>query len=348
MRKTYLLLLTLFVSIVAMAGHITPEEARQKITKFMSPRRSASVLQDLRLVSTSHYKVQEDVVAPSFYVFNVGEGHGYVIAGADDRIPAVLGYSEQGALDPDDMPVNMQAWLEGYNDQMEYLNRHPEAAAPRRTVSGSSIDPLLTSTWGQGNPYNSRCPMDGDKHSVVGCSATAMAQVMYYWKWPNQTTTIIPGYVTEKKEILVHAIPVGTTIDWDNMLPQYPGDETETQIDAVATLSLLCGASIQMDYTAESSSGYTGRAAEAWKTYFDYDAALHIEERGGYRQAAWNQMVYDELAAQRPVLYSGQSSDGGHAFVIDGYGGDDYFHVNWGWGGSSNDYSHHAVSRSYR
>ena len=128
MRKTYLLFITLFVSMVAMAGPITPDEARQRITTQMNPRRAGAAVQDLRLVATRYYQEREDVMAPSLYVFNVGEGQGYVIAGADDRIPAVLGYSDQGALDPDDMPVNMQAWLEGYNDQMEYLNRHPEAA----------------------------------------------------------------------------------------------------------------------------------------------------------------------------------------------------------------------------
>ena len=308
MRKTYLLLLTLFVSIVAMAGHITPEEARQKITKFMSPRRSASVLQDLRLVSTSHYKVQEDVVAPSFYVFNVGEGHGYVIAGADDRIPAVLGYSDQGALDPDDMPVNMQAWLEGYNDQMEYLDRHPEAAAPRRTVSGTSIDPLLISKWGQGNPYNSMCPMDGGEHSAVGCSALALGQVMNYWKWPRQTTAEIPEYITEEKQITVPAIPAGTVIDWDNMLPIYTGNETEAQINAVANLLLLCGASIVMNYTADGSSATTRLAANALKMYFDYDAAVSYESRSNYRAAAWNQKVYVKAVYCHPAYLTSMQS----------------------------------------
>lgn len=338
MRRTYLLFLTLVVGIVAMAGPITPDEARQRITKYMSPRRAGAAAENLRLVATRHYQEREDVMAPSLYMFNVGEGQGYVIAGADDRIPAVLGYSDQGALDPDNLPVNMQAWLEDYNDQMEYLNRHPEAAAPRKTVSGSSIDPLLTTTWGQGNPYNSMCPMDGDKRSVVGCSATAMAQVMNYWRWPNATTAEIPEYVTQDKQLTVPAIPAGTVIDWDNMLPQYTGNETQAQIDAVATLSLMCGASIQANYRSTATSGKTTRAAEVLKKFFDYDAAAHYENRDKYRTAAWNQKVYDELAAQRPLLYAGSSSGGAHAFVIDGYGDDDYFHVNWGWRGGCNGY----------
>ena len=328
----------LFVSMMAMAGPITPDEARQKITKFMSPRRSAAVLQDLRLVATSHYQEQSDVMSPSYYVFNVGEGQGFIIAGADDRIPAVLGYSDRGSFDPENMPVNMQAWLKGYNAQMEYLNQHPEAAAPKRTVNGSSIEPLLACEWNQGNPYNSLCPMDGDKRSVTGCVATAMAQVMFFWKYPNYTVADIPGYTTSKKGLTVSAIAAGAAIDWDNMLPKYNGSETDAQIEAVASLMLMCGTAVQMNYTSGSSGAVTRRVADSWKDYFDYDAATNYENRSKYRLAAWNQKVYDELKAGRPVLYDGQSSGGGHAFVIDGYGGDDYFHVNWGWGGGSNDY----------
>ena len=328
----------LFASMMAMAGPITPDEARQKITKFMSPRRSAAVLQDLRLVATSHYQEQSDVMSPSYYVFNVGEGQGFIIAGADDRIPAVLGYSDRGSFDPENMPVNMQAWLKGYNAQMEYLNQHPEAAAPKRTVNGSSIEPLLACEWNQGNPYNSLCPMDGDKRSVTGCVATAMAQVMFFWKYPTYTVAEIPGYTTGTKGFEMPAIAAGAAIDWDNMLPKYNGSETDAQIEAVASLMLMCGTAVQMNYTSGSSGAITRRVADSWKDYFDYDAATNYENRSKYRLAAWNQKVYDELKAGRPVLYDGQSSGGGHAFVIDGYGGDDYFHVNWGWGGGSNDY----------
>jgi hypothetical protein len=339
MKKSYLLLLMLFVSIVAMGGPVTPDEARQKITKFMNPRRASAISESsLQLVATSHYQVQKEVMAASYYVFNVGEGQGFVIAAADDRVPAVLGYSSNGKFDPRHMPDNMRAWLQGYDDQMAYLNKHPEAAAPRKTVSGGSIAPLLQSEWNQGNPYNLLCPEDDGEHSVTGCVATAMAQVMYYWQWPKQTVAEIPGYTSGKKKFEMPAIAAGTPIDWGNMVPKYTGSETDAQNQAVAELMLLCGTAVQMNYTASSSAASTSYVADAWVNYLDYDAATIYEDRSNYRLAAWNQKVYNELAARRPVLYSGQSSGGGHAFVIDGYGGDDYFHVNWGWGGGSNNY----------
>ena len=232
MKKTYLLVLMLFLSMVTMAGPVTPDEARQKISKFMSPRRSSAVLQDLRLVATSHYQERENVMAPSFYVFNVGEGQGYIIAGADDRIPAVLGYSGHGTFNPQNMPANMQAWLKGYNDQMEYLNRHPEAAAPLKTVSGEPISPLIQTNWDQGAPYNNLCPMDGDNRSITGCVATAMAQIMYFWKYPAATVNVIPGYTSPKIGLQLPDIPAGTPIDWE-------AGENLAGEDAVASQTII-------------------------------------------------------------------------------------------------------------
>lgn len=342
MKKSFLLLISLIVSIVAMGGPLTPDEARQNVAKFMNPRRAAAVTQHpeaLKLVSTNHYKINDRELVPSLYVFNVAGGQGYVIAAADDRIPAVLGYSDKGNINPDKMPENMRAWLKSYSDQMEYLNRHPEAAAPRRTVTGGAIEPLLGPIeWDQGTPYNDLCPIDGDVNSLTGCVATAMAQIMYFWKYPATTTDSIPGYITIEKKIPVSTIPAKTPIDWDNMLPQYKGNETDAQKQAVANLMLLCGTSVQMNYTKDFSGAWGGNVATALRAYFDYDPATIFEKHDYIRAAVWNQRVYDELKAGRPVYYDGDSSGSGHAFVVDGYGGDDYFHVNWGWGGASNDY----------
>ena len=342
MKKSFLLLIALIVSIVAAAGTVTPDEARKNVAKFMNPRRAAAVIQNreaLRLVHTSYYKAQEHVLAPSYYVFNVGHDEGYIIAAADDRVPAVLGYSDRGAVDPDNMPANMKAWLQGYDRQMAYLNSHPEAVVPRRTVSGEAIAPLLGAIkWNQRSPYNDLCPLDEGVRSLAGCVATAMGQIMCYWEYPAATTSLIPGYTTKRKEFQLPAIDAGTPIDWNNMLPQYTGNETEAQKQAVANLMLMCGTAVEMDYSKEFSGAIGLDAATALCNYFDYDLATTFKIHNYYRAAEWNQMVYDELKAGRPVYYDGQSSGSGHAFVVDGYGGDDYFHVNWGWGGAGNDY----------
>lgn len=348
MKKSFLFLITLIVSMVAMAGPVTPDEARQNVAKFMNPRRAAAVTQNreaLRLVSTSHYKVRQNTLAPSYYIFNVGQGEGYVIAAADDRVPAVLGYSNRGQIDPENMPENMKEWLQGYNDQLEYLNNHPEASVARRTVTGEAISPMLDArysegpiAWNQTEPFNNFCPLDGSSHSLVGCVATAMAQLMYYWKYPAATTDTIPGYTTKTRKIQMPEIPAATAIDWDNMLPRYTGYETDAQKNAVANLMLLCGTAVEMDYKFDISNSSDVLAARALRDYFDYDEATNYRLRVDYREGEWNQKVYDELKAGRPLLYGGLSSAGGHAFIVDGYGGDDYFHINWGWSGQSNDY----------
>ena len=261
-----------------------------------------------------------------------------MVAAADDRMPEVLGYADSGRFDAEQMPVNMRSWLQSYAEQMEYLNRHPEAAAPRRTVQGEAVSPLLQTLWDQGTPYNNLCPMDGESRSLTGCVATAMAQIMNYWKYPEASVAVIPGYITDEKQFEMPDIAAGTAIDWDNMVAQYRGWETEAQQQAVANLMLMCGTAVQMDYSAEFSGAWGGSVATGLLNYFDYDVATAYEYRAYYRTAQWNQMVYDELKAGRPVYYDGSSSDTGHAFVVDGYDGDDYFHVNWGWNGGSNGY----------
>ena len=341
MRRNCLLLLALFVSIVTMANPVTPDEARQKISKFMNPRRAAAIDNDaLRLVATSHYLERKGVLAPSYYVFNVGTSQGYVIAGADDRIPVVLGYSDRGSFDPENIPENMKAWLKGYDNQMEYLARHPEAAARASVVQGEKISPLLETEWNQDSPYNDNCPMDTveNERSVTGCVATAMAQIMYYYQWPQMTTNDIPGYTTANLKIELPGIAANTVIDWANIKPKYTGRETDEQKKAIADLMLLCGTALRMDYSATFSGASGYNAAIVLRDIFDYDAATNYMKREEFRFGEWSQMIYDELAAKRPVYYDGTSSGGGHAFIIDGYDGNDYFHVNWGWGGNSNDY----------
>lgn len=132
-----------------------------------------------------------------------------------------------------------------------------------------------------------------------------------------------------------------TEIDWDNMLPSYKDDDgTSAERDAVATLMLLCGNSVEMTYGIDGSSASINYARMVLPEYFDYDGfSIGYVNRSGYDNADWNQLMYDELSNNGPVLYKGNSKQyGGHAFVIDGYDADDYFHVNWGWGGNDDGY----------
>ena len=332
-RRGFLTLLMLMLSICPLlAQQVTKEGALAKANQFMSQlavaanNRAPRSAPELALASTN----------TEFYVFNDKTNGGYVVVSGEARMPDVLMYSYSGSYDETNVPCNMRMMLESYAKRVQFLQQHPEAQTAKRSARATkaNIANLLGNCWyDQGDPYNRLCPNSGGR-CLTGCVATAMAQIMYKYKWPEKTTQRIPEYTTEKLKIYVPSIPE-TTIDWANMLPAYNyGDSyNTTQANAVANLMKLCGSSVQMDYGPTESAASTWLAGESMKKYFGYDDMLEELYSGDFTTEAWDQLIYDELAAGRPVLYSGQSGNGGHAFVLDGYK-DGYFHVNWGWGGA--------------
>lgn len=341
MKRYLLLIVSVVVSSLLMAGNVTPEQAEQVAQQFLNSHRLTTKSQSAaRLNMVQHRTTSRRAGAPTaYYVFNVEQDKGFVVVSGDDRTVPILGYGENGSFDVDNMPENMKAWLQGYVDQIEWLNAHPETPVATKATRRSQnvIRPLIQTHWGQNDPYNLFCPMDGDRGSVTGCVATAMAQLMYYHQYPAQTTMPIPAYKTTSKSIDIAEIGV-TTIPWDDMQKTYTGNETDTQREAVAKLMLLCGASVKMDYTSYNSGAYSDDVVDALQTYFGYDASTEAVYRNDYRAADWEDLVYEELAQKRPVYYFGSSIGGGHAFIVDGYDGNGLYHVNWGWNGSSDDY----------
>ena len=273
------------------------------------------------------------------YVFNVDKDNGYVIVSNDDCAEPVLGYADKGSFDMQNIPENMLAWLQGYADEIAWAKSHhikKGSTTVRRTGGVKSvIAPLMVTQWNQKAPYNNQCPSG----CVTGCVATAMAQVMKYNHWPeNDILKEIPAYSTDFGSSSVRVplnsnLPV-VTFDWENMQPSYSGSESDVRKAAVAQLMHYCGCSVRMDY-GSSSSATTSKAADALKEYFNYDATTVSVNRSYYTYVNWIELLYHELEERRVVLYSGSSTGGGHAFVVDGYQSEDYFHINWGWGGSS-------------
>ena len=167
---------------------------------------------------------------------------------------------------------------------------------------------------------------------------------MYYHKWPSATIEDIAGYTNQRvingRTMVLNDIPAGTPIKWNSMNPTYVGNETDLSVEAnkaVAELMVYCGTSVKMVY-GTSSSASTTTAATMLKKKFDYSPDLKEISRYNYSLSAWTDIIYNELKEKRPVLYSGSTSSSGHAFVVDGYNGDELFHVNWGWGGSCDGY----------
>ena len=340
MKKFFLALICLFLCQLSFAGHITTEEAQHKALLFVKSHRAASQRQGMRLAARGNaIAISQTDSLTSYYVFNIGEQNGFVVISGDDRVPAILGYADEGEFDVTNMPENMKAWFQSYDSQLHYLSTHNYAAVAQ-TKEHPSVRPLLKSLWNQGEPYYNYCPTYQNEHTVTGCVATAMAQVINYYKYPEKTTAKIPAYNTGTLNLSVSSIGI-TTIDWKNMKDEYVGKETTAEKNAVAKLMQLCGTSVLMDYNLGENGGSganSNNVAVALKSYFDYDAATELIYRNDFKAAKWDSLIYNELANSRPVYYAGSTVKSGHAFVIDGYNKNGLYHVNWGWGGSNNGY----------
>ncbi len=341
----------LLLTVAAHAERIGQSAARSRAVAFLQERGRATV-SPARLRSVAQYR--QTKAEADYYVFNVGDAQGFVIVSGDDRTVPILGYADSGRWDEDALPDGLQYLIDGYLREMAALDemtslsaedadaRSYRSARHAPAAARTPIAPLITTHWDQGAPYNALCPLINGTRSPVGCLATTMAQVMYYHRWPAATRDTIPGYNTSRVK-MSDLEPV--TFEWSSMTPTYgavsatfPDDITAAQT-AVAQLMLYCGVSIQMNYNASSSSAYNSDAATALMKYFDYDpTTVTLVQRCHYTYADWVSLIYAELALGRPVMLGGQASGGGHSFVCDGFDTDDYFHINWGWGGSSDGY----------
>ena len=335
--STLMLFLLTFVS--AWAGPVDKQVAKAKALQFLKQHHSEVTLESdepayapKRQMSGAE-SVEE---TPAFYVFNAEGDAGYVIISGDDRTDDVLGYATEGNFDTATLPANVAAWLEGYADQMAQLATYSQqpSTTDARSSQWASIAPMITTRWNQMSPYNQQCPLDAGERSVTGCTATALAQIMNYHEWPATATTAIPAYTTYQKQIYCPELP-STVFDWEEMEDAY-GYEDEAP--AVAALMRYCGQAIQADYTKDATGASLTMSGYALKTYFDYDPRVKRRDLRGYTVDDWEEIIYSELQAGRPVLHAGYSMTAGHAFVCDGYDGNGLYHFNWGWGGAYDGY----------
>lgn len=288
--------------------------------------------------------------ATSYYVFDNGADKGFTIVSGDDELPEIVGYSAHGNSEHLMKTEGCAAFLKAYQKFVAAFTQGDAKArkilAEQRALKADGryqqpkIAPLLGDiAWNQDPPYNKMCPeYKGSELSVTGCVATAMAQVMMYYKYPTELKADIPAYTTATNKLKVNAISKGEEYDWNNMLPTYTeGKYNTTQADAVAKLMFHCGAAVQMDYG--DSSGALLRP-EDMSTYFGYDADLLQEVyRSFYTLAEWKKILDRELEAKRPIIYGGvASNEDGHQFVCDGSDGEGLYHINWGWPGDSDGY----------
>ena len=345
MKKCLLSLFAILMVLPVWAKQIDPSDAKDVASKFVRKTTRLKSLagdSDPLLVYTS-----STGSVNNFYVYNLAKG-GFVIVSADDCVEQVLGYSENGSFNINTIPENMRFMLDEYTKEINFAIEHSQDvvtpgsvafAATEMTNERAAVPPLLTTKWNQGSPYNNLCPMyDDESRCVTGCTATAMSQIMNYFEWPKTGNGSNSYNQSINGNTMTLSVDFSTiTFDWDNMLDVYDSSATEAQNDAVATLMYCAGVSANMSYGLSSGAAITD-AHKAYINNFDYDKSLTHTYRIFYSLSEWNDLVYNEVANGRPVLYAGYNAESGHAFVCDGYSSDNLFHINWGWGGMSDGY----------
>lgn len=346
MRKLLLLILVLSCTASTWAIQRSSDEALAIARSFFSKSPATRAADDIQLVAVSGDLLKSASTrslseSPAFYVYNHGQA-AYVIVSGDDRMKPVLGYSDNGAFITENLPSNLQAWLEYYNAiHANLANGGQVIQEPRlltRATFPEAVSPLLGDiNWNQDAPYNNACPLINGSRSVTGCVATAMAMVLKYHGYPAKGTGE-HSYKTQSGN--QYSFNYGnTTFQWDKMLPEYErGSYTDEQADAVAQLMYACGVAVDMEYSPSASGAAAFKTAQSFIDYFGYNENLGYVNRDYFTSEEWMNMIKTELSSNRPVLYNGASEDVGHEFVFDGYDAQDMVHVNWGWGGANNGY----------
>lgn len=310
------------------AARLTPEQALSNALLYKDKNTSA-IFKQVAASSQGNFELcTSDNIAltfPDTYLFQHKEGAGFLILSADDRFAPVLAYSETGSFDSDQMPSGLQYMLEFYNNEIRSSSPAESDNQAYKVDNAIEVAPLLSSAWGQHDPYNSQLEQifTGDLSvpyvtPPTGCNATAMAQLMHYHRWPAQGTGKYDN----------------VSFDWDNMLDSYLTDYTEEQAAAVGTLMKICGESISTIYNRGSSSAYPDAIDRALGDWFDYEkSTLRTLRRGYDPMSEILTAIYGELQEGRPIIMAARSDREGHTFVLDGCDSDGYFHINWGWEG---------------
>ena len=275
-------------------------------------------------------------------IFEVSGAHGFIV-GSDEGI---IGYCDHGRYDEDQLPEGLRWWLHEFAGERDTTGV-PALSGGQATSTASAlateeerqaVAPMLTTRWGQQAPYNQQCPAVEGRNAPTGCVATAMAQVMAYYRYPLAATTAVPAYTTRTLQLMLPALEP-TVFQWQQMSDTYGSNSTEAQRESVASLMRYAGQSVGMDYQTTVSGAYLAEAAAALRNNFGYDGDMQHVAAAHYTAAQWEQLIYNEVASGRPVIMAGHTRSGSaHAFVCDGCDADGLFHINWGWAGNYDGY----------
>ena len=344
MKRNILVTIALLTGIITLQARPVDVATAQRLGQQFIQHKSLFTRNAADQLTLTHTFRAENGISTA-YVFNFSGG--FVVVAADDVYSPILGYSDCGQFDYESAPDGLLFMLGELSQDIENKVNNGQKASAEVVCQWKNleafgqlnpdrgapvVEPLVQQRWNQDAPFNMYVPGG----CPTGCVATAMAQLMKYWDWP----------VTGTGEHSYYAMGYGeqyanfgeTTYQWDDMIDYYGANATQEQKEAVAVLMKHCGVSVNMMYAPDGSGAYSTDVPEAISTYFSYsDHSEHIA-KSGHTYDEWIVLLKSNIDQNIPLYYSGHSSDGGHAFICDGYDVDNLFHFNWGWGGSSNGY----------
>ena len=340
-------------SVSAQANTITADAARMAAKNFINQHVGAkgrfsapASVADIKLMHAEASAVEGN----AYYVFNI-TGGGWVIVAGDDHARQVLAYGDKGYIDMNEMPANMKGQLDIYKKQIEVMQNYKGDLVPRKAPKRVNIvEPLTVATWGQQEPMNRLCPKNSSgKLTSVGCGPLAMAQIVYYWKYPQSCPALAGYYVNG-----LGSIPSldATTFDYSKMLDTYTiynpstggvalGTYTDEQANEVAKLCRYAGQACKARYGnsgSTSTGSYTYDQLAAFKTFgynenaqlIGFDPSYYCDNSNKYSEEEWIDRIVTELQANRPIPYHNVDFEDGHAWILDGIDADNKLHMNWG------------------
>lgn len=318
----------LFIGLPANAQKRSLAEAAKVATVFFHAEEVDAMQMKAEEGSRRLQKKVMDNTSDAYYMFRNKEDNRLVVISGDQRMQSILGYTDN-AIEDNMMPDGMAELLTTYKRQYAALSPDCQTECKSNLNKGERL--LKTPDWGQWAPFNLRTPLS----YPTGCAATAMSIVMRYHQWP----VMGQGSKTHIwKDSVMTADFEHTRYDWDNMPMSYDS-YTTAQAEAVSLLMRHAGIAVEMYYAAESSGARQSLVPGALTQYFRYAATTRLVSAADYDAATWEKMMRSEIDADRPVIYTGESTmgRGSHGFVLDGYR-DNLFHFNFGWNGSGNGY----------
>ena len=327
MKKIFFTLFVLALSATSLSAKERTEKEMQSIAcKRLGLSKSTMATKAVNAVVK---KVSE---SKQLAIYN-SKGRGFVVIAKDDDFVPVLGYSDTD-YNTDAMPCGLKWWMSQVEKSLEARKAHAQTYQPVVYATTTATN-FITTSWNQQAPYNTLCPKIDGVAAPTGCIATAMAQIMYYYKYPASGKGEGSYTVTTSEGNTKYECDINSTYEWAKMKNKYlrPTDDKD---NVVATLMRDAGAASRMNYQAAGSGTIEWYAAKGFAENFRYDSlAISCLQRDFYTDAEWMEMVRKEMEAKQPVLYCGSDEiDGGHAFLLDGIQSDGKVHVNWGWGKS--------------